>query len=208
MYGITPGNRAAVLPAAGVMALCMLLSPCLPAQESEENAAKDHFLKGKALVEEGAYEQAIIELEASYKLKPVPIVLYNIALCYDQLHRYGEAVKHYSHFIETSKDSDQEKLLKAEVKKRMEVLKGFIGTLELDINEEGAEIIIDDTFVGLSPSDPIFIETGEHEVIIRKTGFYEIKKRVKVISDSVVKKSYKLVKIESAAGLEDKTNEE
>jgi hypothetical protein len=184
------------------MALCLLGSPCLHAQKPEDSAAKDHFLKGKALVEEGAYEQAIVELEASYKLNPVPIVVYNIALCYDQLHRYGEAVKHYSRFIETSKDSEQEKLLKAEVEKRMEVLKGFIGTLELEVSEEGAEIIIDDTLVGLSPSDPIFIETGEHEVIVRKTGFYEIKKRVKVVSDSVTKKSFDLMKIESLAGPE------
>ncbi len=204
MYGTTRDKRAVILAAAGVLTLGLLGSPCLHAQESEDSAAKDHFLKGKALVEEGAYEQAIVELEASYKLKPVPIVIYNIALCYDQLHKYGEAVKQYLKFIETSKDSEQEKLLKAEVEKRLEVLKGFIGTLEIEVSEEGAEIIIDDTLVGLSPVDPVTIETGEHEIIIRKTGFYEIKKRVKVVSDTTKKQSFNLVKIDTAGGQQDK----
>jgi len=181
--------------------LFILLLP-LNLRCDETDAAKEYFLKGKALVEEGAYKKAIVELNASYEINPVPIVLYNIGLCYDELHKYADAVYYYRLFTEKSEGEEEELL--AKVKERMEVLEKFLGTIEIEVNEEGAEIILDDKLIGTSPVEKILIETGEHEFIVRKTGFYEIKKHFTVVSGKTVMHAFQLKKI----GLESKKKED
>jgi len=142
--------------------------------------AKEHFLRAKAFVDEGAYEKAIIELKASYDLDPLPNVLYNIAVCYDKLHKYAEAVKYYNIYLEKGEGESQEK--KQKVTERIKELKTYLGLVEIKVNEDGAEVIIDEQVICTTPCSPVFLETGEHEVIVRKSGFSEAKKKITVVS--------------------------
>lgn len=167
----------------------------LMAQEKDE--AKEHFLKGKALVEEGAYEKAVVELKASFELKKVPIVIYNIALCYDEMHQYADAIKYYKMYLDLKEGQD--KYLVENIQKRVEVINQFIGYLEIQVDQPGAEVLIDDKLIGTTPLPKIFIESGDHELIVRKTGYYEIKEQVTVVSDKVEKRSFTMEKIIGAA---------
>jgi hypothetical protein len=162
----------------------------LEEQEEKENLAKEHFLKGKALVEEGAWQKAIIELKASYELNPNAVVLYNIGICYDELTRYAEAVQYYSLFIEQAGDKFKEVL--PEVQLRVDELSQFLGFLKLQVNVEGAEIMLDGNFMGLTPLEELTIETGEHELAIRKQGYHEIDRKVTIVSGQTVELSIAL----------------
>jgi hypothetical protein len=166
-------------------------APGLMAQEKDE--AKEHFLKGKALVEEGAYEKAVVELKASFDLKKVPIVIYNIAICYDEMHQYADAIRYYKMYLEMKEGQDT--YLAENIEKRIEVLGQFIGYLDVQVDQAGAEALLDGKLVGTTPLEKIFIESGNHELVIRKTGFYEIKEQVTVVSDKVEERSYTMEKI-------------
>jgi hypothetical protein len=142
--------------------------------------AKEHYLKGKELVDAGAYKKAIVELEASYELNPVPIVLYNIGLCYDELHLYASALKHYRLFV--AKATEDLASLKQSVSVRIQELNKFLGILKLTVDEEGADVLVDNEWIGKTPLPATFIETGNHDLEIRKTGFPDIEQKIKIIS--------------------------
>ena len=158
----------------------------------DKDKAKEHFLKGKTLVEDGAYDKAIVELEASYELNPVPIVLYNIGLCYDELHKYADAMKNYRHFLAYGKEAPKE--FRDKVSERIKELSKLIGLLKLDVDVEGAEVIVDNKLVGHTPKEVIFVETGEHDLAIRKTGFPGIKKKFKIVSGETTELSFAMEK--------------
>jgi hypothetical protein len=156
------------------------LTPEEQAQAQKEADAKEHFLKGKALVEEGAWEKAIIELRASYELNPNPIALYNTAICYDELTRYAEAVTYYTLFVEQAGEKYKEVL--AEVQARIKELSTFLGTLKLTVDPPGAEVRIDGSVAGVAPLSPITIETGEHELSVTLDGYKDIETKVVIVS--------------------------
>jgi hypothetical protein len=129
----------------------------------EQDKAKEHFFQ-------------------SYAINPVPIVLYNIAYCYDELGEYADAVIHYKRFLYESKEAEISVDLKEKASQRMKDLGKFLGSLKLDVDEKGAEVIIDDKLAGTTPLETLLIETGEHDLLIRKTGFEDVKKRFTVVS--------------------------
>ena len=159
----------------------------------DKDKAKEHFLKGKTLVEDGAYDKAIVELEASYKLNPVPIVLYNIGLCYDEMHKYAEAMKNYRQFLAYGNEAPVE--MRNKVNERIKELAKLIGLLKLDVDVEGAEVIVDNKLVGHTPTGSILIETGEHDLALRKTSYPDIKKKFKIVSGETTELSFSMEKV-------------
>ncbi len=89
-----------------------------PMEGTQKEEAKAHFMKAKTLVEQGALEEAISDFEQSYTLNPLPIVIYNIAVCLDELGRNTEAMDRYLEYLEAAgKDVPPDK--KAEVEARI-----------------------------------------------------------------------------------------
>jgi tetratricopeptide (TPR) repeat protein len=82
--------------AAAVLA-CALTSP-LHAQTpaapiaSDEEAAKAHFAAGSAYYEQAAYADAVKEFNEAYRLSGRVDLLYNIAICYEHLEKWDEAI--------------------------------------------------------------------------------------------------------------------
>jgi len=193
--GAAKGALNLLLLAAGAAALASSFD--LAAQEKPpagaDEQAKEHFLKGKTLFDEGAYEKAVIELEASYDLNPKPIVLYNIATCYDRLTKYADAIKYYGLFLE--KAGGKPKDLVKEVDARIAELRAFLGILELKVDVDGAEVIIDDHLAGLTPLEVIPIETGEHDLDVRKIGYNDIGMKFTIVSGKTTSLSFVMNKI-------------
>jgi hypothetical protein len=160
------------------------------ARADDEEKAKDHYLKGKELVEAGAYDKAIVELEESYELNPVPIVLYNIGLCYDELHYYADALKNYRLFV--AKATEDLASLKESVSKRIKELNKFLGILKLTVDVDGAEVLVDNKLIGKTPLPAAFIETGNHDLEIRKTGHPDIKQKIKIVSGEALELGFSM----------------
>jgi hypothetical protein len=175
------------LPAFIVAFLIFIFASGAPCNDVDNAAkAKEHFLKGKAFVEEGQYEEAIAELKTSYDLNPVPIVLYNIAVCYDdKLHRYADASKYYSLYLEKSTSEPQEK--KQSISDRLKEISKYLGQLVIQVDVEGVEVIVDDQPESTTLSGPIALDAGEHALTIRKTGYSEVIKKFTVTPGNTTK---------------------
>jgi tetratricopeptide (TPR) repeat protein len=173
-----------VMKAFGWIGLGLALLAAGPALADDTDQAKEHYLKGKALAEEGAYEKAVVELLASYDLNPIPIVLYNIAVSYDSLEQYAEAVKYYEKYLMDEKELSKGQ--KSKILKRIDTLRTYLGILDLSVDEDGAEVLVDDRLVGITPVKAVLIETGNHTLTLRKPGFLEIKKSFTIISEKTL----------------------
>jgi len=137
--------------------------------QDNETLAQEHFEKGAALVKIGELEKAAVELKLSYELDPVPLVLYNIAVCYDELGSFAESARYYKmYLLKTAGKPDKKQ---DAVKKRLEELKGQLGALQLSVSEDMAAIVIDGQSVGFSPLESLYLDPGSHEISVSKTGF-------------------------------------
>lgn len=71
--------------------------PCLWADWLAGGSIRKDFTGGCC---GGDYKKAIIEFELACKMYPNPVILYNIAVCYDELRRYALAVKFCTRYVD------------------------------------------------------------------------------------------------------------
>ncbi|HJZ87106.1 MAG TPA: tetratricopeptide repeat protein [Polyangia bacterium] len=68
--------------------------------------AKQHFDRGRELFRNGSYEEAIREFRAADKLRPSPILAYNIGLALEKLGRCKPAIDHFERYLREQPDAD------------------------------------------------------------------------------------------------------
>ncbi|MBA2540346.1 MAG: PEGA domain-containing protein [Deltaproteobacteria bacterium] len=78
--------------------------PNKPVDDSAAKA-KVHFDNGNALFAEGNYAGALAEYTASYKLRPLPIVIKNIGLSQQRLFLYVEALESLQKYVDQAPDA-------------------------------------------------------------------------------------------------------
>lgn len=166
------------------------------ADETGQEPARKHFENGLVLMQTEDYAGAAAEFEASVKLLPTKNGLFNLANCYKALHRYGDALKTVDQLRARFKnDLDNEWL--TEIDTFEKTLKGIIAALFVQVNEEGATILVDGVLVGTSPmADALLVGPGDHEITVAKEGFSSLKRTVKLVSG---KKNIEHFELEIAA---------
>ena len=180
----TKSCTSPVFACAGLTACALSLWAGLaPAQDVKE--AEERFKKGLNLVDEGDCKNAVIEFEESYKLYPTTVVLYNLALCYDDLHKYAKAMKYYRQYVEEAKKDPSKKGVTA-VQERIGKLEKYLGTLAVTCNVKDAAVSVDDEEIGTAPLENVYVETGDHTVTLEKEGFQTFSKKIKVVSGKTV----------------------
>jgi hypothetical protein len=181
------GGLCGCLLAGAILLLCPF-----SARGNDPEQAEEHFHKAEALVAEGACDKAVVELKKSYELNPAPIALYNMAVCYDQMHMYVDAIVYFNLYIAKGEGVDEDKA--ALVRERIDDIKKFIGTLKLHVSVEGADVLIDGKAAGKTPLGELPVETGDHELTVRKTGYGEVKQHFIIVSGETTEITIKAVK--------------
>src|SRR5690349_13878725 len=67
--------------------------------QTPQQEAKRHFQQGKAYQDNGAYEDAVREYEAAYKLAPLPDLLFNIGQAYRLKGDRRKAIEAYQKYL-------------------------------------------------------------------------------------------------------------
>jgi hypothetical protein len=169
-----------LLVAAGVSAAALgaLSSPARAGGEDpgtqtpqQREEAKQRYLQGVDLFEEGDYQNALIAFKKSYELVPNFNVLYNIGQTYFQLQDYANALKTLGQYLD-----DGGKRIpasrRAEVEGDVDKLKSRVATVTIKVSVPGADILVDDVKVGQSPlSGPITVSAGRRRFDAQKQGF-------------------------------------
>jgi hypothetical protein len=187
------GKRRLVLACAAAA----LLLRSVPAAADDETKAKEHYFKGKQLVEEEAYDKAIIELETSYELNPVPNVLYNLALCYDQLQKYADAVRYYHRYLDEEKNPPED--IRTLVEERILKLNQFLGSLKVTADVDGAEVYIDGKKIGETPLGITLVETGTYDLAVKAAGYVDIEEEITIVSGETATRDFAMTESEKAA---------
>ena len=105
----------------GVLIAALFLAPPTEAQKKE---AKGHFAQGNSFYDAGAYDDALREYQAAYKLVPAPGFLFNIAQCYRLKGDKQNAIDFYQKYIDKSPDApaaDEARDYIAKLKLQMEL---------------------------------------------------------------------------------------
>lgn len=198
---------------AGVLA-CILVAPAIAAAQPEAEAAdqiadevvaeptleeaapapspalieaRERVARGEELFEQENYDAALVEfLEAHSMLDGHPLqyfVLYNVGQCYEQLFRYSQAMEFYQRYLA---DGGAEAEDAAEVRAKISVLGGLLGTLRLQVSSseaeselESFEVWVDERMVGEDQLE-ILVPGGNHVVEIRADGFEVARQEVQI----------------------------
>jgi tetratricopeptide (TPR) repeat protein len=76
-----------------------LLSLALTSSGAERRQAKRLFERASAEYEQQDFEAALRNFEAAYRLASVPEILYNLAQCHFELHRFRRAAFYYRRYL-------------------------------------------------------------------------------------------------------------
>jgi hypothetical protein len=139
---------------------------------STDNAkeAENHFRRGLEMYKEGDAGGALVEFKRAYELAPNYRALFNIGETYFQLQRYADALKTLQAFLNAGGaqiPSDK----RAAVESEMRQLQSRIGQVDVKVNVDGAQILVDDEPVGMSPlAQPAVVSVGHRKIVVIKSG--------------------------------------
>ncbi len=175
--------------------------PAAKPSPADEATAKRNFESGLKLYGEGSYAEALIAFEQSYRLGGRPSALKNIAQCHRNLKHFVEAHEAYEQMLALH-DAQLSAADKTAVKQALDELGVLTGTIEVTVNETGADIEIDGRSVGKSPmAKPKRVKVDPHTVRVSKAGFDPFEQQVNVGSQEQKKIDVKLLPEKTTAHL-------
>jgi tetratricopeptide (TPR) repeat protein len=102
-----------------LLSLLLLARVAQATPPPEEEAARVHFLSGQAYYDQAAYADALREFNEAYRISQRPALLYNVALCYEHLDKYSEAIVALQQYLDASPKAED----RGSVEARIEHLK-------------------------------------------------------------------------------------
>jgi tetratricopeptide (TPR) repeat protein len=102
-----------MLLAALVAVASAAVSPGARADEASDDAAKVHFQSGALHYKQGQYALAIEEFKAADRLRPSPILSYNIAQCYEKMADLAKARTYYQEYLQRSPQATDRSAIEA-----------------------------------------------------------------------------------------------
>lgn len=132
-------------------------------QEPETEEARAHFETGAALFNAHNYDGALVEFQESYRLRPVPVVLFNIAQTLKLLYRYEEAIAAYEQYLAEERGIDAAR--RRAVQQTIEELRAATAPITIATDLPGAEIRVDGRLVGTTPlPGPLVLAAGSRRI--------------------------------------------
>jgi len=166
------------LAVVAVLASLLCATGVVAAGNREE--ARKHFDAGLSLLEAEDFEGATTAFEASVRLYPTRMNLFNLANCYKALHRYGESLALLDRLeVEFAGRMGEE--LEAEVEQMREELENVVAHLELTVAPAGAIIVVDGREMGRAPlAGDLVLGPGEHLIEVTLEGHAPVRRAVRL----------------------------
>lgn len=164
----TPALLAILLALGTSLQAAAQPSPAPVTKESEEavEKARQLFAEGSKDYQQKQYAKAYVSYVASWALKQHYATAANLADCEIHLGKYRDAAEHLAYAIRLGPKDDaaQRKKLQA----ALDQMRSHIGTVTLTVDEEGAEVLVDEIVIGKAPlADPVFANPGRHRIRAR-----------------------------------------
>jgi tetratricopeptide (TPR) repeat protein len=89
-----------------------------PPEDPIAAEAQTRYQRGRALYQEGRYHEAVTELESALALDPdEPVLLYNLALVYEKLDSFDEAIGYLRRYRDTGLPDDERDRVEATIRR-------------------------------------------------------------------------------------------
>jgi|GEM_PF-4408011 len=161
------GFASAALLLASTLALGvpLLLSEAALAQEASPPARKIQDLSeeekqvlttllagGNDAYDAGKYSEALAFYEEALELIELPILVYRMAFCFDQLDRREEAVRFYKRFLALDPDANDRARIETDIARlEAELARAKVAIVTITSEPSGATVSIDGNEVGKTP---------------------------------------------------------
>jgi hypothetical protein len=188
------------------LALPLFFSVLLPGRaaiaDDKMDEAGRHFGRGLQLYSEGAYEAALVEFERAYQLAPSYKILYNEARVHRVMNQYAEALTRFERYLrEGGNEIAAER--RDEVMKEIDALRPRVATITIKTDVPGADVFVDDTSVGQSPTaSAVIVNPGMRKITATKRGYLPATRAVRVVGSDAIEVRLDLVAMTS--GRQDK----
>ncbi|MCA9621589.1 MAG: PEGA domain-containing protein [Myxococcales bacterium] len=150
-----------------------------PDEEVARQEARERFMRGVALFEEGALDGALAEFRASRKRFATRVATRNEAICLRELGRYDEALDVFEALLRDFDDMSPE--WRQMVQRDRQEVERRVGEVILEVNEPGATVVLSGRTRGTTPiAGPLRVSSGSHPLRIDKPGFAPYQTRVEV----------------------------
>jgi hypothetical protein len=151
-------------------------TPSKSLSQTLTGTAKADFDAAKLLANDGDFAGALIKFQSAYDQSKDPRILWNVAFCQKNLRRYAKVVATLKRYIDEGGP-----LLSASDKKDAQdliaLIEPFTTRATVRVNEDGAQIFVDDELAGSSPlAAPIVLDIGERRLRVVKDGFIAYEK--------------------------------
>jgi hypothetical protein len=139
--------------------------------QSLTGTAKADFEAAKLLANDGDFVGALIKFQSAYEASKDARVLWNIAFCQKNLRRYSKVVTTLKRYLD-----EGGALLSASDRKDAQdliaMIEPFTTRATFRVNQEGAQVYVDDELVGSSPlGSAQILDIGERKIRVTKEGF-------------------------------------
>ena len=135
---------------------------------AEAAQARQLFQTGVTDYEAGHYNEALAEFQEAYRRKPHPLVLVNIANCYDKLNKPVEALEQFEAFLATAEGTPQQR---QEIRGAIAELQKKIGRLLIRAVAPAHTRVQLDDLETRTVGQPILLRVGEHRVVASAEGY-------------------------------------
>jgi hypothetical protein len=166
-----------------------------PLGASLTGEAKTEYEAGRLLYSNADYANAAVKFRRAHELSKDARLLWNVAVCEKQQRHYAITlglVRRYQK--EAAGTATAEELREAADLEA--AIKSAVGTLRVKVSEEGADVLVDDVKVGVTPlEETMLVDMGTRKVRVVKEGFVEAVKEVWVRGDGEVEADIKLQKV-------------
>jgi hypothetical protein len=156
----------------GVIQLLMLLTlGAAPAPDAATAKAHKSYERGQQLYAQARYAEAIASFEEAFRIKPNPVIYFNIGRCHEQsgdVARALRAYRDYLHLLPAAKDKDNVADRIANLERRL--MERGLQQLMVFASPSNAYIEVDGKLLGTSPAS-VELVAGSHQLLVRADGF-------------------------------------
>ncbi len=163
---------------ASIIAFCTLLAsaplvtrPAFAAPTPEQiEEGRGHFNRGVEYYKENDFRNALVEFKRAYDIAPNWKVLYNLGYTSLELQDYAAALRYFERYLgDGGADVPADK--KTKVQGELDKLQKRVARITVDVNVEGAEVLVDDVSIGKSPlTEPVLVSAGRRKIVVNKGG--------------------------------------
>jgi hypothetical protein len=166
--------------AAAALVVLALLGAAPPARADDVAEAKARFRRGAELYRAGRWREAIVELEAAYRLKPHGAIHFNVAQCRERLGEWPGALRGYHDYLREVPDANDRAAVRASIRRIEERLAAAgVQALLVYSDPPGAEVRLDGRPRGATPFH-IVLPPGSYALALALEGYEPVAEDVAV----------------------------